>query len=361
MIAVLAALPALAVAEDYPKLSGELSTKVQADRFYDTQPKINRRNNAFAEIDLGFKAEASEALSLQGSIKGEQVRNNARDSRYFEDEGFYFEKLFANYEQAGFTLRAGKYGPAFGWAFDSAKSVGLYANVLAADYEVKEKIGAGLAYKADLEKAGSHELAFSLFQADHSFLSQSVVNAPKRNDRNLGRRGRTHRSDGGVSNDGEFDSYTLALTGQKFGFAEGLGYTVGMQRQARGTNNRFTQEGYVGGLEYDWKIDDAWSLRPLVEWTQINHVDGGTSNRSYLTSGARLGWNEWYLAASRTGRENRQSNNAANAETTDQLKAVAAGYKFGFGLLVELGWRETTERAVEAKAYGGRVSYVLAF
>lgn len=352
-------------APSYPQVTGALEVSVESDLFYKTMPKRNRLNDLHTKTEASLGLHFTEALSLQTAFKYEPIRSANIHSRAFEDQGVWVDRLFVDFQSKDVSFYVGKYHPTFSIGYDRAP--GFFGNDYAEDYELKEKLGFGVGRKFDAEDLGEHEILFELFQADRSMLGKSYLRHAKRGDNNLARQDRPTGRDGGLSNDGNFDSYVVALNGDGFKALPNLAYHLAYRRQGPGIGQTTAEHGYVGALQYGAELSRDFWFKPMVEYAKLRHTLAPIAQRSferdasYLTTGYELSWEEWFWAASRTGRNFDANNSNANVETHDRLVATSVGYRFAFGLTTELGWKDDRNAGANAKALGARIGYALEF
>lgn len=221
---------ATAWADDGPKFTAEFTLELESDYSFSSTDPAAEISDTYATIETSLGLAFSTGTSLNAVILFEPVLD-AVDDRFFEDHGLYIQELFLAQEVAGFELKLGKFGPAFGVAWDDAP--GLYGADFAEDYEIAEKLGFAVAFPFEAA-GGEHEVAVSAFTADRTVFSNSFFQD----------RGRTRLSDGGVSNTNGLNSFAFSVSGA-FG---ATGYNAGLQLQSRGQGDTHDQYGFVFGL-----------------------------------------------------------------------------------------------------------------
>jgi hypothetical protein len=365
VVALGALWAAAAQAQTYPTVSGGLEVNIESDFFYKTTPRRNRLNDLLTESEASLALHFSDAFSLQSAFKYKPVRTPNTHSRSFEDQAVWVERLFADYQDKAQSFYIGKYHPTFSIGYDRAP--GFFGNDYAEDYELRERVGFGVGRKFDAADAGEHEILFELFQSDRWLTSRSYFNQAKRGDNNLARPARGQERDGGLANDGNFDSYVLALNGDGGKALPNFAYHLAYRRLGPGIGQRKAEHGVVGAAQYGLELGaDLW-WKPMVEYVKLNHTTAPVTqnsferNATYLTTGFELSYKEWFWAASRTGRNFDAQDNNANAETHDRLVATSIGYRFDFGLVTELGWKGDRNGGADAKALGARIGYAKEF
>ncbi|MBM3490819.1 MAG: hypothetical protein FJX68_10265 [Alphaproteobacteria bacterium] len=342
----------------YPVLVGELELAVRFDHIYDAATGQRAHlSDLYPDSEIGLALHVTDWASLQATLVIEPL-TDASSNRAFEDVGLYAEQLFVNFELGRFAVYAGKFNPAFGTAWDRAP--GIYGTDFAEDYEVTEQIGLGAAAKLETLEWGAHELNVAAFFADTSFLSNSAITRPRRDDPDLGRAKRLRLADGGAGNTESLQSFLLALNGGSFGFAPNLGYHVSLLRREPGRAEIARETGVAAGLQAELTLGPGANLTPLVEVARFFHFAGQAQDADYVTVGAEIGWQSWSLAFSTTARyfsepEDGSGPNGRNAR--DHLRAISLGHDLGHGLGVAVGLKNERLNGQDVNTVGFVVSY----
>ena len=354
-----------------PALTTTLELGIRLDRTYSSDAEGGRRWQAFfehTEAELGLQL--TRGLSLHSTVKLEQVRDRGGD-QFFEDQGAWIEQIFAVYRHEALDLFAGKLNPRFGigWKF----APGVYGREFAEDYELTERIGIGAAYTLDRPNLGEHRLSVSTFFADNSVLSQSAFTKPKFGDPAAERINRNRRSFGGPSNTEDFSSYAIALEGAAIPAVDGFTYHLAYSDQKQGVDGVDRERGYLAAATYRIDIREGLAFYPLIEWARFNNFGGNpgetddatgeTTNpkidRTYLTLSGQFvyrpeGSGTWNAALSWTRRETERED---VDQPRDHLFQVSAGYRFAFGLGIDLGWAHIKEDDQTSKSVGALITY----
>jgi hypothetical protein len=227
--AILLALASPAAAQDFPALEGTIEIELEVDRVTDPPAGARRRTSGFAEIEARFGLRLTEDLSILAHLQFEPVREPTRNG-WFQGEAGFLQQLLVNYEVGAFALYGGKFNPGFGIAWDVAP--GVFGTDFAEDYELTERLGAGVAYKLEVPGAGTHKLALNVFTLDTTLLSEAVGSRPVFGAPGTLRPGRFRQSQGGAGNTGRLDSVSLTLDGGEFEPVPGLTYHLGYRHQS---------------------------------------------------------------------------------------------------------------------------------
>ena len=199
------------------------------------------------------------------------------------------------------------------------------------------------------EKAGTHRFEASTFFLDTSVLAQSTLKS----------RGTTAHSDGGVSNTEDFSSFAVSLNGEDVAGIKNLRYHVAHIYQANGVNNTGDETGYAFALTHTFGLAKDLSLTPLIEFVHFENAEGTKDqDRDYVTLSTLFNWKSWNLALAYVDRD---TEDADGTNTDDYLFQVSAGYEFGFGLAVDVGWSIAEESDVETQTVGVLFAYTYEF
>lgn len=340
---LLVALPAIASAQEaeplpvlspFPRLSVEGLAEVQTDARFATSPDGSETTDTYVTFGTDVALETAEGTGLFATFTFEPIETGVEDRLPFEDHALYVERLFLRYEADVAAVRAGKFGVRFGAAFDDAP--GLYGADFALDYEFAERLGFDLSAPFSAF-GGDHEAVLSLFTADTTPLSRSIITD----------RGRLRRSDGGPANTGTLDSFAASIVGA-FG---DVVYNAGFIRQARaddgasapvfvtshrrGGGDRKAETGGVLGLLLPLLADEEDQVDLLAEGAFFDGYDGldrqafiGTVGLSWITGP----WTVSAVAATRSissgGSDDLLLTAGLDYAITDSLTAAAA-YRWG--------------------------------
>jgi len=335
--------------EKTPRLEISIPIEVQNDWTYDSDDSGNKHNQLFTSIEPEATLHLIPGLTLVGHAVIEPVRDpEAGENRYIEDEGIFVEDLFVDYAIGRHGLRGGKFTPAFGVAWDITP--GIYGTDFAeAGYEFAERIGIAGCAGFEVGSAGAYTLTAHGFFRDTTILSELWGRG----------RGTTERGDGGVSNTGDFSSYALTLDGEDIAGFKGLGARLSFIRQAKGVDNAEDEKGVSVALWHKLKLGGELTLSPMMEYVHFDDAEGeDDQDRDFLTAAGRLGWRSWNLTLAYTGRDTEP---AGAAEIDDYQFQVSAGYSFGFGIDLDVGWQIVEEGDIESQRLGLLLAYTANF
>ncbi len=119
------------------------------------------------------------------------------------------------------------------------------------------------------------------------------------------------------------------------------------------------QTGYAVTLGHALPVTDRVVADALVEFVDINNVDGADADSQYLTTSLITTIDDaWNVTLSYTGRDMDVS---GAPDVEDYLLQVSAGYDFGQGTTAEVGYRQTEESNVDTDIIGGLVRHSFEF
>lgn len=326
-----------------PSLHIIVSNEIQNDWTFDSDDNDNELNDLYGTIEPFVALNLTPELSIESGLVLEPVDDpDPGDSRAFQDEGLYIETLGIVYAADRYSLYGGKFNPTFGVAWDMAP--GVYGTDFAEDYELTERIGFGGSLAGGSDELGTHTLSGNLFFLDTTVLSESAFD----------NRGRTKKSDGGVSNTESLESFSVTLDGGDMPFLPNLSYSLGLERQEGGRNDPEDELGFVAGLYGGLDLTSGLSFEPIFEYAYFDNAEGQNQDRQYVTAGAALYRGPWNLSASYTGRFT-DPDDESNID--DTLLQASVGYEFDFGLGVDIGYRYSDEDNVESHTLGLLFAY----
>jgi hypothetical protein len=313
---------------------GNLLLTLQSDQTLNRANDIPPFNNTYSEPEVEWYVNAGDHFSINGLVKMEQVRSVTK-SDIFEAEGAYTEQLYATLAFDPVQIYGGKIHPRFGRAWDDTP--GVFGTDLAEDYELVEKLGVGAA--VDLRWGGIHTLSFEAFQADTSFLSNSIFARPKITDPDVLRPRDLNRDDGGVSNTGKPNNYAMSLSGRTIPGMTGFTYNIGwaIQRHSDRTEGELNEQSFVVGGQWELPVTSRISAVPIFEFAHVNNQGGADVRADYITTGVAFelgrGWSASLNATVKpvNDRENLD-------RRTDHLFGASVGYDLGSLFKKDVRW-----------------------
>ena len=185
--------------------------KVHFDTITEAHEKKEEVDEAYthSHLQIGYNLNKNLSLLTDIKIEGESGGHShggaaatVPEDKFFEDHKLFINKLILSYStDSGITLYGGKFNPSVG--LDYHIFPGIWGYQKAEEYAIVERLGYGIALKQNFEDLGTHKLDVSTFFKDTTSLSNSVITD----------RGKTKKSDGGVSNTQDFSSYAISLEG----------------------------------------------------------------------------------------------------------------------------------------------------
>jgi hypothetical protein len=324
----------------YPQLDVTVPVELQFDRVFDASDPAAETSDLYWTIEPSIGIAFAQWLRFDMGLVFEPLTGpGPGEDRAFEDHGLFVETAQVSAAFGALTVHAGKFSAPFSLAFDHAP--GVYGDVLNADIEVAERIGAGAAF--NLTGAGAEEgviVRAAAFHRDTSFLSGSVITA----------RGRTFRSDGGPGNTGDFSNFALALDVIRLPEMPDVHLHLAYLNQSAGTGDATGQDAYVAAANWSKKVSEAAEYQVLAEWA---HSDGATgygcavsipgAEQSDLTLAVSGLWHGVWSAAA--GLSVRDVTDPLNGDAETRAFHLSAGYAIGENVLAEIAYLAVEDTA----------------
>jgi hypothetical protein len=340
--------------------AGTLESLLQLDNILTSGPGYTPFSALFGEAELRGYVAFTELITINGLFRIEQARNQSM-SGAFVDQNLYTQRLFAVVNVPPLYVYGGKIHPRFGVAWFSTP--GIYGDDFADDYEIQERLGFGI--RADARfLGGHHRLTAELFQADASPLGRSPF-GPQAGDSGFKRQAVRTLADGGVSNTGAFESFSVAYSVHHFGGVRGLGGNLGIAKQKASATDLRDEWSWVVGAHARFPLTEAIRLLPMVEVVGVKGQAGLDRDTDYVTAGLTLRIGDaWAFGLHGTTRDVRDRSN--NDFRTDLLYGLGVAYdlgdgfkdiKFLDGFSLVAGWRHDRRSGIERDTLGLQVRY----
>ena len=337
---------------------------LQLDSVLSSRPDYLPFSSLFAEGEARGNVNFGRFLTINALARLEQVRIQTTGG-VFVDEALYVQRLFGVINVPPLHFYGGKIHPRFGigwWA-----TPGLYGTDFDEDYELVEKIGFGIRW--DINAFGRHRFTAEVFQADTSFLSNSLIHDAPIGSVGLTRPSQFSLTYGGPSNTGALESFAFALSGRRVVGVDGFGYDIGWAKQKASPYDVRDEYSWVVSTNWLFILADGVLLQPMAEFASISGQGGNDRNVNYATVATQLRLGDyWTLAAHTTQRY--VSNFASNSYYTDWLAGIAVAYDLGQwkdrarwleGVTVIAGFRQSRVFGVEAQTLGPQIKYAVDF
>jgi hypothetical protein len=325
-----------AQAADLPiQVGGSLDGKVQAEAIKSTDHST--KGNIYSDADFQAYLNWSDWLSFNTDVKLERQRNDnindyfPKSNAAFRSEGVTLRQLYATVRpDDAVAIYGGKIHPRFGSAWRATPGI-FYS--FASDYEQDERIGTGVELRLP-EWTGDTRLSAETFFLDTSVLSNSLFSRPGFDDATADRRRKFWREDGGPSNTGGFDSYTVALQGKRLPVLDGLSYQVSVTSEGVSLPGEKRETGFSAGAAYEVGLTRRITMTPFLEYTSFDNFGGQEDvTRRYYMGGLAFVYGKWELDLAGgyrrgTGAEDlhsSQANITASYEVMEGLR-LAVGY-----------------------------------
>jgi len=342
----------------YPNISGNVLTQFQTDRIVSGNQKGIPSTNAFLYVESNvslnidsnwsvktdWRMQPNDTLTTRDPVYPERYRTILSRNRglNISDEGLIIEELKLQFQNEDLKFVAGKFDPTFGTVFNKSKRMGIFTAQFAEDYNLREKIGAGIT--ALLEDS---KITFNSFFNDTTGLSSSALN----------NRGRASRNDGVAGNTGTLSSYSISADGSNLFGYENWFYNVGY-RSLDADKTRET--GFVVGSEYLYKLSSLTSIIPLAEVVRINNFTGASGRTATYTTLSLIGkYSSWTASITHLTRNITMSQ--AIPKSTDKQLQLSVGYKFTNNITLDVTRATIKENGKSAGLMGLMASYIYQF
>ena len=291
-------------------LSGSLTSLLQLDRLGRT-PAGPPATHLGSESALYARLWLPQGLAVTGFFRLEPAPRTDPGNRILTDHTGWVDALYARWSLGTVSLFGGKIHPRFGIAW--ANAPGLYGNDIASDYELREKLGAGVRlWLSDLAGGGAfgqHSLQAEVFTSDTSALSSGIlarrfatpvtVTDPATGERTTVYRRRFGGSHavGGADNVDGMGGVVVSLAGVHVplpGPLGELGYTLAWSsrrpgRDAAAAGRSRAEAGIAAGLFHSLPLGPDLQLLTLVD--AVRHWDSGgfrAADAAWLTVSTTL-------------------------------------------------------------------------
>ena len=323
----------------YPYVEGEFIWELQGDFITSSDDPAAELNDVFGYIELAASLYLSDVLQINTVVVGEPVQDPAAgQNRFFEDHGLYVEAVNVQVNLSEYTsLVAGKFGPGFGTAWDVTP--GIYGVDFAEDYELAEMLGFGVSHMLSANSLGTLSLGASVFFADTTFLSDSIIT----------RRGRTNFTDGGAGNTEGLDNFAVSLDGEEHPDMPGFSWHLAYRHLSAGQGDVADEHGIAAGMIQELEFGDGQTAVFNLEYAIFDNFGGSADDVDYLTAGLTLTDGPWHTDFSGTLR-NRDV--AGGADVDDVLFQASVGYVDRNDIDWNVGYKFAEEGGVDSHTFG---------
>lgn len=348
--------------KSFPNISGNVLFQVQGDRVLSTDKTGVSANNAFVYIEpnlaLNFnrnwsiktdwRLQPNDVLTTRDPVYPERYRTFLQTGRGLnvDDMGLIVEELKLQFENEDMRMFIGKFDPTFGTAWRKEKRIGVFAAQMTEDYNLREKLGAGVSGLLEDSK-----ITFNTFYNDTTGLSKSAIND----------RGRAQRKTGLAGSTDTISSYSVSMDGQNLFGNENWYYNVGYRSLGvDDVGGRAREDGYVIGTEYLKKVGYETSLIPFAELVKIDNFTGEKGRDAYYSTFALIGkYSAWTASVSHITRNIKQPQRGTNV--SDRLLQLSIGYKFTDNLTIDVSRATLKENGYKGELIGVTMSYIYKF
>lgn len=375
---------------DFMAVTGAVTSLMQLDRLGRTgtgPPSTQLANKSSLYTRLWLP----QGLALTGFFRFEPAPRQDPGDRYLTDHTAWVDALYARWSLGKVSLFSGKIHPRFGLAW--ANAPGLYGNDIAIDYELREKLGAGVRFwLSDIVQShrslGQHNLQVEGFTADSSALSSGLlarrhvvpvtVTNPKTGETTILHRrrfGSDHRM-GGADNIDGMGGMVVSLAGVhvQLPAAMGeLGYSLGWSSRRAGSDAAATPRsrseiGLAAGVFHSLPLGPDLNLLSMAEYVR-HRASGGfrAADADWLTGTVTLQYSAY--TASLTGLRRRRDDPSSLQSFRLAERIIGAsvdlGQASGLALLDDLSlaadWRRINDAGRIIQGVGLGVIWGLRF
>lgn len=319
------------------KFSADFVVEIEDDYTFESTDKAAELNDLYATVEGAFALEFGQGTSINSTVLFEPIVDAVND-REFEDQGLFVEELYLAHEFSQGTVVAGKFNPAFGFAWDAAP--GIFGGDFAEDYELAELIGVSASTPFGLFD-GEAVVTGTFYMVDRTFLSDSLVNS----------RGNTDLNDGGLANTKAPVNFALTLYGET---ASRTAYNLGFRLQDGGDRGFGVSEyGVVGGVATPVAFGDN-EIELLAEAAYFPNSGGSRDAAALVTVGAAAPVGPVTLSAAYSLRE------VENAPT-DHLLTTSAEMEIYEGVTGAVGYRFGREASESNHTVGAVIAFAFGY
>lgn len=311
--------------------AADITAELQYENAVGPQSATPQSDYLFTTIETGLSLGLGDRWAVESILLVEIYDDPpAGENSVFEDHALFAEELALAYHGDSWSLHAGKFNAAFGAAWDLGP--GIWGVDFAEDYEVAEKVGVAGTKTFGDETSGFHTLYGSIYRADRSILSESL----------LSNRGRVRLADGGATNTKDFESFTLSLSGENAFGRTGFGYHLAYRSHAHGDVDltAVREEGFAASVFGLIPVGNV-EIEALAETAYISNAEGGADDVSYITLGGTAYYGDhWNTALNVTFRTTHMPG-ADNVN--DHRFQATTGYAWESGTTLDFGYRYSRE------------------
>lgn len=343
---------------DFPQVAGEIDMGLYTTAPWRSPDRARSGSSTFLFGEVAGGLYISPNVSIQAVIHvepaAEQVPNGT--DTVLRHQGAYFENLLLDWRPTErLRLFGGKFSAPFGYGHHAFP--GVLPLVRAHEvYLITESVGAGATYTWLSDAVwGEHDVSAALFTFDTSPLSRFAFTHQRccREGFEHYRRNVLHQ--GGAGNNGNLDSFALALDGDRIGWLPDFTYHLAVLSRGPGKGGTRREWAWAAGARYEarWTRDVSTLFfgeyvefrnaggRPIVAAAAEEESAGGAEaplaeTRRFSTLGAQTRWGPWRATLAWQRDERKRS---VNTLPTEQYLEVSAGRALIWGFGLDIGYQ----------------------
>lgn len=327
-----------------PELGGDAIFRLGYNGVYEADSSLPETNDFLGIMIASPELRFSPLFSVKSEIRFEDVRPPTED-RFFEDEGLFVRKLFAEFQVSDqLVVQAGKFTPSF--SFASLVTPGMYGNNYNKEIELIERVGFGADYTFSGNGGGTFTLSAATFFDDTSFLSDSLGSS----------RGPKSREDGGASNTGSLESFAFSLLGTDLSQLPGFTFKVALLHEARGEGDSSDENGFLVAAAQSIALDNDRKFTWIAEAAPIWNFEGSADDVLYASGGLVYESGPWTSVLSGTYRRRDIS---GGGRFDDYSLQTSLDYRFGNGVSLAVAHEFLRAQNARSRRIGIRLSKVI--
>lgn len=341
--------------EQFPNVTGEIISKARFAFINGESPSGSYKRATELEVEPKFSVNINEEWSVKNSWRLAPFKSREEDNyqinQVFPSEnqptspkkyGLAVEEIKGDFRNEDMNIFFGKYNATFGKAWEEDRRIGVFAHDYTKDYQLKEKIGAGVA--ALLDDGGA--VTLNVFFNDTTPLSNTALN----------KRGTNKTSDGYAGNKRNLTSYSVTVSGNNFLNVEDLHYNFGYRDlDVDGKDGFDNERGFVAGFEYYLPLNYKTYFVPFIEVAKFNNYYGVAGRDAlYATVSMMIKYSNWQGGVSYVKRNIKSED---PKDTNDSQTQYFVGYKFKNGITIDASHASVKEGSASAKIIGVATGY----
>ena len=318
----------------WPKVGFETSVNLEYDSFTPAHGpsgsalNIQAQNQILVELDKYWSV--SNLMTLEPGDDLTPGQNTV-----LAHHELFAEELFGRWNNQLVNVRFGKFAQNFARAW--YLTPGLYGQDFVGDYAIAETLGVDAQFDLGLPTFGLHQISVSVFKADNSFLSGSLLHD----------RGQLNYADGGPGNTRGLNSFVMSYdaTDVPVWSNVALDYQLSAASLGAGAGADGNERRFAAGFDLNIPLNGGTveqtlqgrfeELRLFAEGVHFDRADGLDGHwRDYLTGSAEFQHGQWVYDLTDTERWTGQPGQHGDY---DSMQSLTVGYALPSDTVVAVG------------------------